>query len=99
MSSTQPEASLAPSTTTTNAGSASTVVASNPPAPRASPAAPAQAAVAAPAESFLSHKTNWVAGVLLAAVVAGFGWLALRRYRATPHASLITRSLDREKRP
>jgi len=54
--------------------------------------------VATPAESFLSQKTTWIAGVLLLGAAFGFGWLALRRSRAEPHASLITRSLDREKR-
>jgi hypothetical protein len=47
----------------------------------------------------LGHTHIWIAGVVLAGVMFGFALLLLRRSRATPHASLITRSLDREKRP
>jgi len=82
----------------TSSAPALAVIVSNPPAPRPSPIAPAQTAVVTPARNFLSQKTTWVAGVLLLGVAFGFGWLALRRSRAAPHASLITRSLDREKR-
>lgn len=82
----------------TNTTAALAAIVSNPPAPRPLPITPAQTAVVAPAKNFLSQKTTWVAGVLLLGVALGFGWLALRRSRATPHASLITRSLDREKR-
>jgi len=67
-------------------------------APSASLPANAQAAAAVPPGTFISHKTAWLAGLVLAAAAFGFGLLALRRSRATPHASLITRSLDREKR-
>jgi hypothetical protein len=54
--------------------------------------------VATPGESFLGQKSVWVTSLVLLAAVLGFGWLALRRSRATPHASLITRSLERQKK-
>jgi len=66
--------------------------------PRASAADPSQTAVADPAGSFLSRKTTWIGGMFLLGAAFGFGW-ALRRLRATPHASLITRSLDHKKEP
>jgi hypothetical protein len=58
-----------------------------------------QTAVVAPAGSPFGRKNIWIAGVVLAGVMLGFALLLLRRSRATPHASLITRSLDREKKP
>jgi hypothetical protein len=62
--------------------------------------ASAEAAVTAPAGSILGQKTALLAGILLATAALGFGWLALRRSRAPPHGSLITRSLDHgTKRP
>ena len=64
----------------------------------ARPPAAAPAAVAALAESSSAHKHVWIAGVVLAGLVLGGGWLLLRRSRATAHASLITRSLDREEK-
>jgi len=84
--------------TVTKAAPAMPAIVSNPPAPRPLPITPAQTAVVAPARNFLSQTTTWVVGVLLLGVAFGFGWLALRRSRAAPHASLITRSLDREKK-
>jgi len=92
------EVAAAPSTRATNAPSD---FASGRPGPDrlpASPAPPVQAAAATPAEGFLSQKTTWIAAFLLLAAAFGFGWLALRRARATAHASLITRSLDRGKK-
>ena len=58
----------------------------------------AETAAAVPPGTFLSHKSVWSVGLVLAGVAIGFGLLTLSRSRATPHASLITRSLDREKR-
>jgi hypothetical protein len=89
----------AASATATNAGSLPAVPSSAVPAPSASPPAAVQTAVVAPAGSPLSHKNIWLAGVVLAGVMLGFALLLLRRSRAMPHASLITRSLDREKKP
>jgi hypothetical protein len=42
-----------------------------------------------------SHKLIWVSGLGLAVVLAGFAFLLLRRSRAAPQASLITRSFER----
>ena len=84
---TVPHAAQAPDPT--NASSAS---------PREPATDPAQTAVADPAGSFLSRKTTWIGGMFLLGAAFGFGW-ALRRSRATPHASLITRSLDHKKEP
>ena len=58
----------------------------------------AETAAAVPPGTFLSHKSVWSVGLVLAGVAIGFGLLTLSRSRATPHASLITRSLDRENR-
>ena len=58
----------------------------------------AETAAAVSPGTFLSHKSVWSVGLVLAGVAIGFGLLTLSRSRATPHASLITRSLDREKR-
>ena len=92
------EVAAAPSTRGTNAPSDIAFAHLGPDGLPASPAVPVQAAVATPAEGFLSQKTTWVAAFLLLTAAFGFGWLALRRSRATAHASLITRSLDRGKK-
>jgi hypothetical protein len=89
----------AASATATNAGSVPAVPSSAVPTPSVPPPAAVQTAMAAPASSPMGHKNIWIAGVVLAGVMFGFALLLLRRSRATPHASLITRSLDREKKP
>ena len=64
------------------------------------PAAPAPKTVAAmPSESFFSGKIIWIAGLILVAGAMGVVVLLLRRPRAAPPVSLITRSLEREKDP
>jgi len=93
------EVAAVPGTPATNAAPGLALTPSSPSAPQASPAPAVQTAAATPAESFVNQKTTWVAGVLLAVAACGFGWLALRRSRATAHASLITRSLNRGKKP
>jgi len=64
------------------------------------PAAPAPKTVAAmPPGSFFSGKIIWIAGLILVAGAMGVVVLLLRRPRAAPPVSLITRSLEREKKP
>ena len=89
----------APSMTVTNAASAPGATSSTSLGSREPATARAQTAVTDPAASFLSQKTTWIAGLLLLGAAFGFSWMALRRSRATPHASLITRSLDRQSKP
>ena len=67
--------------------------------PASVPATPAQTATAVPAETLVSHKSIWIAGLVLAGVAIGFAFLVLRRSRPAPGASLITRSFEREKKP
>ncbi len=62
------------------------------------PSPAAQDAVAVPPQTFFGRTGLWLAGLILLAAVVGFVWLALRRGRATAQASLITRSLDRQKK-
>jgi hypothetical protein len=59
--------------------------------------APAQTAVAIPSESFLSRNLVWIGGLFLAGVAFGLVILLLRRSRPAARASLITRSLNRDK--
>jgi hypothetical protein len=63
------------------------------------PVPPAQTATAVPDGTLASHKTIWVAGLVLAVVAVGFTILLLRRSRAATGASLITRSLERKNKP
>jgi hypothetical protein len=63
------------------------------------PATPAQTATAVPAETSVSHRSIWIAGLVLAGVVIGFAFLLLHRSRPAPGASLITRSFERKKKP
>jgi hypothetical protein len=64
------------------------------------PAAPAPKTVAAmPSGSFFSGKLIWIAGLILLGGAMGVVVLLLRRPRAAPPVSLITRSLEREKDP
>jgi hypothetical protein len=69
------------------------------PAPPQVPAPCVQTATATAAQSFLSQTTTWLAGGLLAGAASAFAWLAMRRSRPVPQGSLITRSLDRGKKP
>jgi hypothetical protein len=66
---------------------------------RPRPSAPALTATAVPAETLAGHKSIWIAALVFAGIVAGFAVLLLRRSRATPQASLITRSFERKNRP
>jgi hypothetical protein len=59
----------------------------------------AQTATAVPAGPLASHRTIWIAGLVLAVVATGFAFLLLRRSRAAPQVSLITRSLERKNKP
>ena len=74
---------------------------SGPSSHTASPSVPAtpaaETATAAPAESLLHTRTIVMAAVVLAVLVAGLAFLLMRRTRATPQGSLITRSFEREK--
>jgi hypothetical protein len=63
--------------------------------------APVQTAVAVPPRNFFSSKGVWIAGlvlVLLGGIAAVFVALSKRRSRTTPQGSLITYSLDRDKK-
>ncbi len=68
------------------------------PAPPSRLAPRAQSATAAPAESLLHARNIWIAALLLAAVAVGVVLLRMRRARAAPQGSLITRSFEREKK-
>jgi hypothetical protein len=70
-------------------------------APRSSslPTPPVQNATAVPAGTLTSHLGIWIAGLGLAIVAAICSLLLMRRPRATPQGSLITRSFEREKKP
>jgi hypothetical protein len=67
--------------------------------PREDARPPGVEAVAAPTGSFFAQKHIWFTAIALAAVMIGIALLLLRRSRGTPPGSLITRSLDREKKP
>ena len=69
------------------------------PSPSATASPPAQTAAAVPAETLAGHKSIWIAALAFAGIAAGFAVLLLRRSRATPQASLITRSFERKNRP
>jgi len=69
------------------------------PPPPSRPAPSAQNATAVPAESLLRRGNIWIAALLMAIVALGFGFLLMRRSRAAPQASLITRSFERDKKP
>ncbi|HVM46988.1 MAG TPA: hypothetical protein VMU04_03125 [Candidatus Acidoferrum sp.] len=93
-----PAVAAAPVATNTSASTASAAPRAAPPASAPQTVPPAQAATATPSQAFLTQTSTWVAGACLLATAGGFGWLAWRRARATPHASLITRSLDHGKK-
>ena len=63
------------------------------------PVPPAQTATAVPDGPLASHRTIWIAGLVMAVVAGGFTILLLRRSRAAPRVSLITRSLERKNKP
>jgi hypothetical protein len=67
-----------------------------PPLASAPPVVDSQTAVAVPTETLLGQRAAWFAGILLAGAAAGLGFFAVRRSRAAPRGSLITRSLDRK---
>jgi nitrogen fixation protein len=60
--------------------------------------APAQSATAVPSESLLRTRNILVAALLLAIVAVAFTFLLMRRSRAAPQGSLITRSYERQKK-
>lgn len=68
-----------------------------PPSP-SPPVPPAQAATATPTEALVSHTGLWIAASVLAVVAAG-SFVLLRRSRAVSQGSLITRSIERRKKP
>ena len=55
-------------------------------------------AVTAATESSVNEKTLWVAGVVAAGAAVGLVWVLARRSRSQTRVSLITRSLDRDKK-
>jgi len=67
--------------------------------PSSLPVPPAQVATAVPAETLVRNRSIWIAGLVLAGVAISFAVLLLRRSRAEPKISLITRSFEREKKP
>ena len=69
------------------------------PPPASAPAAAAVSAAAVPGEGLANHRNLWVAGIALAVIAAGFALLLRRRSRTGPGASLITQSIEREKKP
>ncbi len=83
------------------APSQSTTTGPAPLAPRTAPlpTPPVQDAAAAPAGTFALHLNLWIAGLVLAVIAAVTAFLLLRRSRATPQGSFITRSFEREKKP
>jgi hypothetical protein len=92
-------ADVRPSAPLSNAVLGLAPTASSPSGPKESPAPPIQTATATPAQSFLSQRTTWIAGAFLAAAACAFAWRSLRRSRSAPHGSLITRSLDTDRKP
>jgi len=60
-------------------------------------AVPVAAAVTVPPKTPFNHKSIWIVGLVMLAGAAGLGVFLMRRSRASPPASLITRSLDRKK--
>jgi hypothetical protein len=54
--------------------------------------------VTVPPKALFSRKGIWIAGLVLLGIAVGFVVLSKRRSRTTPHASLITYSLDHDKK-
>ena len=96
-----PEPKPAPATVPVPAPPATRQVSAPAPVPPPSsiPTPPGQTATAVPAEAVAGHRNIWIAGLVLFGVVVSFTFLLLRRSRAAPGASLITRSIEREKKP
>jgi hypothetical protein len=69
------------------------------PRPSSLPTPAVQNATAVPAGTLVSHLNIWIAGLVLAVVAAICSLLLMRRSRATPQGSLITRSFEHEKKP
>ena len=69
------------------------------PRPSSLPTPPVQNATAVPAGTITSHQTIWIAGLVFAIVAAASALVLIRRSRAAPQGSLITRSFEREKKP
>jgi hypothetical protein len=57
-----------------------------------------EATTAAPSGSFLQRNPIWIGALVLVGIVSVLIWMMLRRSRSTAPISLITRSLDREKK-
>ncbi len=66
--------------------------------PSSKPDPEAQTAVAAPTGNFLASRTAWIAGAVLLALGFALVLFLARHSRSSSHASLITRSLDRERK-
>ena len=69
------------------------------PRPSSLPTPPVQNATVVPAGTLVSHLNIWIAGLVLAVVASICSLLLMRRSRATPQGSLITRSFEHEKKP
>jgi hypothetical protein len=91
----------APSAATNSTAAQAAPSAPSPHAARPSslPTPPVQNATAVPAGTLTLHLNLWIAGLVLAAVAAVSALLLMRRSRAAPQGSLITRSFEREKKP
>jgi sensor c-di-GMP phosphodiesterase-like protein len=57
-----------------------------------------EATTAASSGSFLQRNLIWIGALVLAGILSVLFWMILRRSRSTAPVSLITRSLDREKK-
>jgi hypothetical protein len=69
------------------------------PPPSSIPTPPAQTATAVPGDTLARHRNIWIAVLVFIGVVVSFSFLRLRRGRAAPGASLITRSFERKNKP
>ncbi len=58
-----------------------------------------QTATATPPAPLTSRKSLWIAALVFAILTVGIVLLLLQRARSAPRASLITRSIDRRKKP
>ena len=85
-----PVGEASPATNATATTAASTPLVSSP--------LPVQAAAAAPAETETRNRNIWLAGIALAGMMISLAFLMLRRSRAVPEASLITRSFERKRK-
>lgn len=89
----------------TSALATATGVVSSPPPTQADSSSPTaavpvvQTATAAPAAPLAAHKSLWIAALVLALITVGMVVVLLQRSRSTPQGSLITRSIERRKKP